>query len=68
MQKSDEIETINKTRPIKDVPKIEDMPFLENMRFVEKVEKNDLNSTSELEEIKAPELPLDNRTADKSLD
>ena len=68
MQKSDEIETINKTRPFKDVPKIEDMPFLDNMRFVEKVEKNDLNSTSELEEIKAPELPLDNRTEGKSLD
>ena len=44
------------------------MPFLDNMRFVEKVEKNDLNSTSELEEIKAPELPLDNRTEGKSLD
>ena len=68
MQESDEIETINKTRPFKDVPKIEDMPFLDNMRFVEKVEKNDLNSTSELEEIKAPELPLDNRTEGKSLD
>ncbi len=68
MQESDEIETINEKRPFKDVPKIEDMPFLDNMRFVEKVEKNDLNSTSELEEIKAPELPLDNRTEGKSLD
>ena len=68
MQKSDEIETINKMRPFKDVPKTEDMPFLDNMRFVEKVEKNDLNSTSEFEEIKASELPLDNRTEGKSLD
>ena len=68
MQKSDEIETINRMRPFKDVPQTEDMPFLDNMRFVEKVEKNDLNSTSELEEIKAPELPLDNRTEGKSLD
>ena len=68
MQKSDEIETINKMRPFKDVPKTEDMPFLDNMRFVEKVEKNDLNSTSEFEEIKAPELPLDNRTEGNSLD
>ena len=68
MQKSDEIETINKMRPFKDVPQTEDMPFLDNMRFVEKVEKNDLNSTSEFEEIKASELPLDNRTEGKSLD
>ena len=68
MQKSDEIETINKMRPFKDVPKTEDMPFLDNMRFVEKVEKNDLNSTSKFEEIKASELPLDNRTEGKSLD
>ena len=67
IQESDDIETINDTRPFKDVPKIEDIPFLDNMRFIEKGEKNDLNSTSELEEIKAPELPLDNRTAKKSL-
>ena len=65
---SNKIETINKMRQFKDVPKTEDMPFLDNMRFVEKVEKNDLNSTSEFEEIKASELPLDNRTEGKSLD
>ncbi len=67
MQKSDKTGTIGDKRPFKDVPKIEDMPFLDNMRFNEKVEKNDLNSTSDLEEIKPPELPLDNRTAGKSL-
>ncbi len=67
MQKSDKTGTIGDKRPFKDVPKIEDMPFLDNMRFNEKVEKNDLNSTSGLEEIKPPELPLDNRTAGKSL-
>ena len=69
MQESDEIETINKTRPFKDVPKIEDMSFLDNMRFIEKVEKNDLNSTSELEETKAEEeLPLDSQPTGKILD
>ena len=62
IQESDDIETTIDTRTFKDVPKIEDMPFLDNMRFPEKVEKNDLNSTSEIDEIRAPELPIDNRT------
>lgn len=62
IQESDDIETTIDTRTFKDVPKIEDMPFLDNMRFPEKVEKNDLNSTSKIDEIRAPELPIDNRT------
>jgi hypothetical protein len=67
MQERDEIETIHDTRPFKDVPKIENMPFLDNMRLIEGVEKNDPNSTSDLEEIKTQELPLDNQTAGQSL-
>ena len=68
MQKSNNTETPNEKRTFKDVPKIEEMPFLDNMRFLEKEKKNnDLNSTPETNDIKAPELPLDDRTADKSL-
>jgi hypothetical protein len=67
MKGRDDIETIHDTRPFRDVPKIENMPFLDNMRLIEGVEKNDPNSTSDLEEIKPPELPLDNQTAGQSL-
>jgi hypothetical protein len=37
------------------------------MRLIEGVEKNDPHSTSDLEEIKTQELPLDNQTAGQSL-
>ena len=58
---------VDKKRPFKEVPLIEEMPFLDNMQFFEKGEKNDLNSTPEIQEIQAPELPLENRATEKSL-
>ena len=76
------IQPINETKPVKDmrpfreVPQIEQLPFLDNMQSFEqgkenekeKSKDNSLNSTSELEEIQAPELPLDSQAADKNLD
>jgi hypothetical protein len=63
-------------RPFREVPQIEQLPFLDNMQSFEKGKENEkkkskdnnLNSTSELEGIKAPELPLDSQAADKILD
>ena len=61
------IEPVDEMRPFKEVPGTEDVPFLNNMQILEEGKKKDLNSISELEEIKAPEFPLDNQTAVKPL-
>ena len=61
------IEPVDEMRPFKEVPGTEDVPFLNNMQIFEEGKKKDLNSISELEEIKAPEFPLDNQTAVKPL-
>ena len=61
------IEPVDEMRPFKEVPGTEDVPFLNNIQIFEEGKKKDLNSISELEEIKAPELPLDNQTAVKPL-
>ena len=61
------IEPVDEMRPFKEVPGTEDVPFLNNIQIFEEGKKKDLNSISELEEIKAPEFPLDNQTAVKPL-
>ncbi len=76
IQPIDETKPVKDRRPFREVPQIEQLPFLDNMQSFEqgkenekeKSKDNNLNSTSELEEIKAPELPLDSQAADKNLD
>ena len=51
----------------KEVPTIDNIPFLDNMQPLMNENKNNPNSTSELEEIKAPEVPLDIQTTVKPL-
>jgi hypothetical protein len=70
IQPIDETKPVKDRRPFREVPQIEQLPFLDNMQSFEKgkIKDNNLNSTSELEEIQAPELPLDSQAADKNLD
>ncbi|MDA7433451.1 DUF389 domain-containing protein [Synechococcus sp. AH-601-N10] len=63
----DDTRAVDDMRPFKEVPQIEDVPFLDNMPIVERGNKHLLNSLSEIEEIKAPELPLDNQSGFKPL-
>ena len=67
IEPADDTKPVDNTRPFKEVPQIEDVPFLDNMQIPEKRKKNHLDSTAELEEIKAPEVPLDNQTTVKPL-
>jgi len=67
IEPADDTKPFDNTRPFKEVPQIEDVPFLDNMQIPEKRKKNHLDSTAELEEIKAPEVPLDNQTTVKPL-
>ena len=62
IEPADDTKPVDNTRPFKEVPQIEDVPFLDNMQIPEKRKKNHLDSTAELEEIKTPEVPLDNQT------
>ena len=76
------IQPVDATKPVKDrrpfqqVPRIEQLPFLDNMpsfeketeKEKEKSKDNNLNSTSELEAIKAPELPLESPTPAQNSD
>ena len=76
------IQPVDATKPVKDrrpfqqVPRIEQLPFLDNMQSFEKEKEkekekskdNNLNSTSELEAIKAPELPLESPTPAQNSD
>ena len=62
------IKPVDSIRPFKEVPLIDQLPFLDNMQSQKEENNNNLNSTIESEAIKAPELPLDSRTADQTQD
>ena len=62
------IKPVDSIRPFKEVPLIDQLPFLDNMQSQKEENNNNLNSTIEPEAIKAPELPLDSRTADQTQD
>ncbi len=62
------IKPVDSIRPFKEVPLIDQLPFLDNIQSQKEENNNNLNSTIEPEAIKAPELPLDSRTADQTQD
>ena len=63
LEPADEEKPIQDRRPFKQVPRIEQLPFLDNMQSFEKENSNEDNSATEPEEIKAPELLPDSRSA-----